>query len=114
MINNYCTSQVSKTASYISAGLIFASMFPVSDLAQRKPVISVRERPFLTLAADSIPSTSAYNKYGVSSHSSIKQESMSFEGEVTDFFQKLSAEQEPLGREFEQVLFDNLWDLYQS
>ena len=47
-------------------------------------------------------------------NSSIKQESMSFEGDVTDFFQKLSAEQEPLGREFEQVLFDNLWDLYQS
>ena len=52
--------------------------------------------------------------YGISSHSSIKQESTSFEGDVTDFFQKLSAEQEPLGPEFEQVLFDNLWDLYQS
>ena len=50
----------------------------------------------------------------VSSRSSLKQESTSFEGDVTDFFQKLSAEQEPLGREFEQVLFDNLWDLYQS
>ena len=114
MTNNYRTSQVSKTASYISLGLILASMQPVSTLAQRKPVISVRERPFLTLSPDSVSSTSAYNKYGISSHSSIKQESTSFEGDVTDIFQKLSAEQEPLGREFEQVLFDNLWDLYQS
>ena len=35
-------------------------------------------------------------------------------GDVADFFRKLSTEQEPLGSEFEQVLFDNLWDLYQS
>ena len=114
MINNYCTSQVSKTASYISAGLIFASMLPVKTLVQIKPVTSVRDRPYLTLPADSIPFASTYNKYVVSSRSSLKQESTSFEGDVTDFFQKLSAEQEPLGREFEQVLFDNLWDLYQS
>lgn len=114
MINNYYTSQVSKTASYISAGLIVASMLPVKTLVQIEPVTSVRDRPYLTLPADSIPFASAYNKYVVSSRSSLKQESTSFEGDVTDFFQKLSAEQEPLGREFEQVLFDNLWDLYQS
>ena len=56
----------------------------------------------------------AMKKDFVSSRSSLKQESTSFEGDVTNFFQKLTAEQEPLGREFEQVLFDNLWDLYQS
>ena len=31
---------------------------------------------------------------------------------VTDFFTELSSNQEPLGVEFEKVLFDNLWDLY--
>ncbi|XOF32841.1 MAG: hypothetical protein ACL93V_12560 [Candidatus Electrothrix sp. YB6] len=33
---------------------------------------------------------------------------------ITNFFSKLSANQEPLGSEFEHVLFEDLWDLYQS
>jgi hypothetical protein len=37
-----------------------------------------------------------------------------FETVVTSFFEELSSNQEPLGHEFEQVLFENLWDLYQS
>jgi len=37
-----------------------------------------------------------------------------FEDVVTSFFIKLSISQESLGKEFERVLFDNLWDLYQS
>ena len=37
-----------------------------------------------------------------------------FEDVITKFFEKLSFDQEPLESEFEQVLFDNLWDLYQS
>ncbi|WP_200389680.1 hypothetical protein [Thiocapsa imhoffii] len=37
-----------------------------------------------------------------------------FEALITDFFLELSSKQEPLGSEFEQVLFENLWDLYQS
>jgi hypothetical protein len=37
-----------------------------------------------------------------------------FEAVVTNFFQELSSNQEPLGSEFERVLFENLWDLYQS
>lgn len=37
-----------------------------------------------------------------------------FEAVVTSFFEELSSTQESLGYEFEQVLFENLWDLYQS
>jgi hypothetical protein len=33
---------------------------------------------------------------------------------LTNLFVKLSVEQESLGYEFEQVLFDNLWDMYQE
>lgn len=39
---------------------------------------------------------------------------VNFEDEIAAFFTRLSSEQEPLGAEFEKVLFDNLWDLYQS
>jgi hypothetical protein len=35
-----------------------------------------------------------------------------FEGAVAAFYSMLLAKQEPLGREFEQVLYDNLWELY--
>lgn len=114
MMNNYCTNQASKTASYISAGLILVSMCSVDTLAQRKPIACVRDKQPLMLSVDRASSTCTHNEYGVNNNSLTKIESASFEEEVTDFFQKLSAVQEPLGREFEQVLFDNLWDLYQS
>lgn len=35
-----------------------------------------------------------------------------FEGTVAAFYSTLLAEQEPLGKEFEQVLYGNLWELY--
>jgi hypothetical protein len=35
-----------------------------------------------------------------------------FEGAVAAFYSTLLAKQEPLGSEFEQVLYDNLWELY--
>jgi hypothetical protein len=37
-----------------------------------------------------------------------------FEDVITNFFTRLSSEQEPLEAEFEQVLFDNIWDMYQE
>lgn len=33
---------------------------------------------------------------------------------VSSFYAQLLDNQEPLGQEFEQVLHDNLWDLYES
>ena len=35
-----------------------------------------------------------------------------FEEAIADFYSTLLANQEPLGKEFEQVLHENLWDLY--
>jgi hypothetical protein len=35
-----------------------------------------------------------------------------FEKSVASFYSALLANQEPLGRDFEQILHDNLWDLY--
>ena len=37
-----------------------------------------------------------------------------FEQSVGNFYARLLSSQEPLGAEFEKVLFDNLWDLYES
>lgn len=38
-------------------------------------------------------------------------QSVSFEETVASFYAQFLAAQEPLGKEFEQVLYDNLWDL---
>ncbi len=37
-----------------------------------------------------------------------------FVGNVSKFYATLAEGQEPLGKEFEKVLHDNLWDLYGS
>jgi len=36
----------------------------------------------------------------------------SYDKEISDFFDDLASKQEPLGAEFEKVLYENLWDLY--
>lgn len=37
-----------------------------------------------------------------------------FEKEVSRFYARLLERQQPLGEEFEKVLHENLWDLYES
>ena len=37
-----------------------------------------------------------------------------FETSITEFYATLVSSQEPLGIEFEKVLYDNLWDLYEE
>ena len=37
-----------------------------------------------------------------------------FEEEVADVYADLEEAQETLGSDFEEVLYDNLWDLYQE
>ena len=37
---------------------------------------------------------------------------MNFEEKIADFYADLLFKQEPLGEEFEKVLYENLWDLY--
>jgi hypothetical protein len=39
-------------------------------------------------------------------------QTVDFEGAVSAFYATLLAKQQPLGKEFEKVLYDNLWDLY--
>jgi hypothetical protein len=45
---------------------------------------------------------------------SQSSQSVQFESFIKDFFSNLSKQQESLGSDFASVLYDNLWDLYQS
>ena len=41
-----------------------------------------------------------------------QSQTLDFEGAVADFYSTLVTNQEPLGKDFERVLYENLWDLY--
>lgn len=41
-----------------------------------------------------------------------KQSDLSFEGSMATFYETLLGQQEPLGAEFEKILYDHLWQLY--
>jgi hypothetical protein len=43
-----------------------------------------------------------------------KQSDFDFEGSVAVFYATLLDRQEPLGAEFEKILYDNLWELYDN
>jgi len=62
-------------------------------------------------------SNSTYSQYGggrVNDIPQIKLMDGNFEKKMGQFYAKLLADQEPLGEEFEAVLFNNLWNLYES
>jgi hypothetical protein len=40
--------------------------------------------------------------------------SISENQEIHSFYSKLLKNQEPLGKEFEKVIYENLWDLYEN
>lgn len=41
-----------------------------------------------------------------------KRSDFDFEGSMATFYATLLGQQEPLGAEFEKILYDNLWELY--
>ena len=42
------------------------------------------------------------------------QSNVYFETAISNFYAELLASQKPLGEEFTKILYDNLWDLYES
>ena len=102
--------QASTTFSYVlAAGLV--AMYLAQDAQAQIPKEhfdkSLLQTPYLlgdgrTFSSYSNPITGEYN---------IAPEN--FEQAVGKFYAKLLGGQEPLGAEFEKVLYDNLWDLYE-
>ncbi len=42
------------------------------------------------------------------------QKDLDFYNTVTQFYKSFVSKQERLGKEYEKILYDNLWDLYES
>lgn len=84
----------------LAAGLAFASHHAVPPRAVL-PAVTIAVRP------------STVGQFGNLFATALPQEKTAdFEATITDFYSKLLADQEPLGKEFERVLHENLWDLY--
>jgi len=59
-------------------------------------------------------SNPTYKNYSNSITGTFDFVPVEFEQAVGSFYARLLASQEPLGADFEKILYDNLWDLYES
>jgi hypothetical protein len=110
-MDNYAIKHESNTSfgstMVIAAGLIGSLMLKpdVGQISQAD--ISLLWRPPVRI--EEISKT--FGKYTNSFTGEYENLSVSFEESIASFYAQLLTMQEPLGKEFEQVLYDNLWDL---
>jgi len=109
-MNNYAIKHESNTsfgsAIVIVAGLV-GSLMLKPDVGQISSDISLLRRPSVRI--EEISKT--FGKYTNSFTGEYENPSVSFEETIASFYAKFLTTQEPLGKEFEQVLYDYLWDL---
>lgn len=87
-------------AAFLLTGMLFASIPHESAALQRN------DRYAAPLNGTYSPLQNAFTgEYA-------KHSDLDFEGTVAAFYATLLGRQEPLGAEFEKILYDNLWELY--
>jgi hypothetical protein len=103
-------------ASSTMSQVVVAGLFSVMALSASPEKVSLLSgtHPFSPTTYSSDGSTPTFDSFrggitGQYDHSPIQ-----FEQVVGNFYARLLSSQEPLGAEFEKVLYDNLWDLYES
>ncbi|MGZ8195643.1 MAG: hypothetical protein ACXWTH_08475 [Methylosarcina sp.] len=115
-MNKYHTEQTSRTLGTVMIAGMLAGTFLPSDCNNIEPSSSTPYFPAsnnYAFASHGTSPTHELNKNILTGHYPSSEETI-FEAVVTRFYEELSSNQEALGQEFERVLFENLWDLYQS
>lgn len=111
-MNKICYDHVSGTFSQvIMAGILVSHMIsipPVKDI----PVQG--KKPLLQDPYSWNGTNASFNPYRSSITGQLSFAQNTFEEDVGNFYAYLLANQEPLGAEFEKVLYDNIWNLYES
>ena len=114
-MNKYYTEQTSRTfGTVMMAGILASTSLPrdcSDEHHQRTKYFSESNNYIFAFRGTS--TTHEPDNFFLTRHYPSFVET-TFESVVTSFFEELSSNQEPLGHEFERVLFENLWDLYQS
>jgi hypothetical protein len=101
----YSTRQKSGTAGNVSIAVLAASLMvtPYSHLsATKSPIARLAEKPSTVGQIGNLLATTP-----------LEMPVQDFEASVSAFYAALLGKQEILGSEFEQILHDNLWDLYE-
>ena len=114
-MNSYQTQQISQTISTVVISGILACTFLSSACTDEQASNTLNYAPcadYIFSAGGASLTCDPHKNFQLEYRSSPTE--MELGTVVTNFFAELSSKQEPLGAEFEQVLFKNLWDLYQS
>ncbi|WP_394752479.1 hypothetical protein [Crenothrix sp.] len=111
-MNKFSLNQQSSTfgSVIIMWGILACQLLPISE----NKTNSAREFKKENNISDN--SNSTYSEYNSFTKSNFKYEivNANFEQIISEFYSKFLINQEPLGEEFESILFNNLWDLYES
>jgi hypothetical protein len=110
-MSNYSVKQASSTvagSAIVTVGLMGALLMAQLGVGQSsQPDISLLRHPAVRIGEIS----KTFGQYTNSFTGEYENPSISFEETITSFYAQFLTKQEPLGKEFEQVLYDNLWDL---
>ena len=111
-MNSYYIKQASRTiGSVVIAGLIASQAVSSAGDDQQTESKKTALKPEVYYSGVTPKSYTTYGNFITGEYYQIRY---NFEESVSNFYAKLLSNQEPLGADFEKVLYDNLWDLYES
>ncbi|MEQ6343009.1 MAG: hypothetical protein M3A44_15520 [Gammaproteobacteria bacterium] len=107
-MTNYHIKNSSMTLGSISiAGILATQLLALPSDEFQKLSLAPNNANYVTPA-----NSHTFGQYANIFTGEFDRESSQLEVSVSLFYAKLLAHQEPLGKEFEEALYDNLWDLY--
>lgn len=110
-MNNYNVNSVTKTAAFITTGLIASAM------VFNQPALNAEGHQFNDFLLKAYVFSGPLPTYD-QNRSLITHELINIEDPIvqtmSDVYKSLLYGQESLGEDFQKVLSDNLWDLYES
>jgi len=114
MMNEYHVQQSSETpaSAFILAGMVATQFLNPCGLPEHVTGEKLGIVPS-SYTLNHSSSTASQQSYLIGDYS-IGEADRDFVETVSSFYASLSSKQEPLGRDFEKVLNENLWDLYGS
>lgn len=115
-MNSYEPTQLSITnpnVIIVAAGLLASPSIGSTNISS--PLYSFNDRGVYQTVYQAYENQSTSSQdSNLYSRSRLNNDDRYFIKSVSNFYANLAEKQEPLGKEFEKVLHDNLWDLYGS
>ncbi len=110
-MNNYLIKDSSQTVGYLTASLIATALYACVQLP---PVNNVNPTNINCSTYHTLASPSTFDQYRNIYSGEYMSDIDPFVGEMSNLYERLLTHQERLEPEFETVLNENLWELYES